>query len=359
MLAETLTQLANVPAAFKRAYSTVYYVTEGGDWVIERVGMHLARGLRALDVPHRVVRSADGLRRQVIHFGSRNAYLSGAHERVHPSNRVVFTWFHGSDEDPHPDNQRMIRLLPQVAPRVARIVTAANVSKERLLHWGVPEEKIALIPLGVDLRYFRPAAAEARRALRRRFGVPDGAVCIGSFQKDGNGWGEGLEPKRIKGPDILLETLTRLAKRYPIFVLLTGPARGYVKRGLEAAGIPYHHDFLRRAEEVVSYYQCLDLYLVTSRDEGGPESLLECLATAVPMVSTRVGMSLDVIRDGENGQLADVEDIDGLTRAAASFIDDALFAQRCANVGLVTVQAYDWAAIARRYHTWVYRELLA
>ena len=52
---------------------------------------------------------------------------------------------------------------------------------------------------------------------------------------------------------------------------------------------------------VVDYYRASDLYLITSRSEGGPLSLTESWATGVPVVSTRVGMSADYIRDGENG----------------------------------------------------------
>ena len=45
----------------------------------------------------------------------------------------------------------------------------------------------------------------------------------------GVGWGDGLEPKLIKGPDVLLQTVALLRQRIPeLFVLLSGPARGYV-----------------------------------------------------------------------------------------------------------------------------------
>jgi glycosyltransferase involved in cell wall biosynthesis len=65
---------------------------------------------------------------------------------------------------------------------------------------------------------------------------------------------------------------------------------------------------------------------VTSRDEGGPRAVLEAMATGVPLVSTRVGQGADLVRDGENGWLVDVEDVEGLTEAtvhvaAASGLD--------------------------------------
>ena len=50
--------------------------------------------------------------------------------------------------------------------------------------------------------------------------------------------GDGVEPKLVKGPDVFLKGVAKLAVDHRLFVLLTGPARGYVKRGLDAIGVP-------------------------------------------------------------------------------------------------------------------------
>jgi glycosyltransferase involved in cell wall biosynthesis len=140
---------------------------------------------------------------------------------------------------------------------------------------------------------------------------------VGSFQKDGNGWGEGLEPKLIKGPDIFIETMEQLKSKIPeLFVLLTGPARGYVKSGLERLGIPYRHIFLKNYPEIGRQFSAIDLYLVTSRQEGGPKAILESMAAGTPLVTTRVGQAMDIVRHGQNGWMVDVEDVEGLAKWA-------------------------------------------
>jgi glycosyltransferase involved in cell wall biosynthesis len=140
---------------------------------------------------------------------------------------------------------------------------------------------------------------------------------IGSFQKDGNGWGEGLEPKLIKGPDIFIQTLETLKSSIPdIFVLLTGPARGYIKTGLERLGIPYKHMFLKDYPDVGRLFPALDLYLVTARQEGGPKAVLESMASGVPLVTTRVGQARDIVKNGQNGWMVGVEDVNGLAHWA-------------------------------------------
>ena len=63
----------------------------------------------------------------------------------------------------------------------------------------------------------------------------------------------------------------------------------------------------RTQEEMVEYYQRMDLYICTSRTEGGPHPLLEASACGVPIVSTKVGHAPDLIVDGRNGFLVERE----------------------------------------------------
>ena len=184
------------------------------------------------------------------------------------------------------------------------------------------------------------------------------AYCIGSFQKDGEGWDDGMVPKWVKGPDVFLETIDRLRRDYELFVLLTGPSRGYVKAGLERMGIRYRHVWLKQYEEVARHYWALDLYLIASRDEGGPMAVLESMASGVPLVSTRVGMSIDLISSGVNGFLNEVEDADGLAVNASRTLENSELGQRISSEAVQQAQNYDWSAIAARYHEEVYRPLL-
>ena len=201
---------------------------------------------------------------------------------------------------------------------------------------GIAEEKVHRIPIGIDVDAFRPRDDESRLAARARFGLPDSAFVLGSFQKDGIGWGDGLEPKLIKGPDVLLAVAERVAEQVPeLHVLLTGPARGYVRAGLERLGIPYRHALLPDVDAVAQVYPAIDVCLVASRDEGGPRAVLESMATRVPLVTTKVGQAADLVRHGENGWMVEPEDVDGLVEwtlhvagAAAAALEPVLAAGR-------------------------------
>jgi glycosyltransferase involved in cell wall biosynthesis len=269
------------------------------------------------------------------------------------------TWFHGDPADPNPDIQRLFEVLPDAYQYVQKIVVTCEISKGVLTEVGIPGSKIVTIPLGVDLMNFFPANTEQREEARESLGIPEGTICIGSFQKDGIGWEDGLEPKLVKGPDVFLEVIANLSVQYKnLLILLTGPSRGYIKQGLDKLGVPYIHNFLSDYHQIVRYYHALDLYLVTSRAEGGPKALLESWATGIPVISTRVGMPADLIRQGENGMLAEVDDIDVLTNRVGELIENRLLHEKCSRNGLEQVKRYDWPFIAEHYYQQLYEPFL-
>src|SRR5690606_10235826 len=131
--------------------------------------------------------------------------------------------------------------------------TSCTISKELLTKWGVPSEKIVIVPLGVDLQIFKQNKYDGQQ-LRRYLGIEENAFIIGSFQKDDIGWNNSGIPKLEKGPDILCDVLEKLAQKHKIFVFLTGPSREYVKNRLKKASIPFQHVFLQNYLDIAQYY---------------------------------------------------------------------------------------------------------
>lgn len=337
----------------------VCFVTEKADWAIRWVGEYIKMGIdderqgfislttKPAKVAHRVV-----------HFGSQYMWLSwGRHMAT--NNRFVTSFFHGKPED-GPDAARHIDEFLASTGRLSKIVVSASLIERRLTGWGVDPTKLERIPIGCDTAHFKPPRPEERNRARARIGVPDGAICIGSFQKDGVGWGDGMEPKMIKGPDVFVEAVRQLARDLPVFVVLTGPARGYVKANLEKHGIPYHHTFLDDYKDVAGFHHALDLYLVTSREEGGPMALMEAMASHVPVVSTRVGQAEDLIHDGVTGGLVDSDDIDGLCEKARALLQRPpdIAQENLTAARRTVVDGFDWAHVAREHQNRVYLPLL-
>jgi glycosyltransferase involved in cell wall biosynthesis len=278
------------------------------------------------------------VRRQSVfnhdHFGAlRPRWLESSH-------RLGLSYFHGRPGTRgHPEFDEAYEALSRHAARIARVQVTHAEMHDLVVGAGVGEDRVFRIPIGIDLERFALGSdpAEARSSL----GLPTSAFVVGSFVKDGVGLAEGNEPKLVKGPDVLLATLERLRASIPeLFVLLSGPARGYVRRGLERAGIPHRHVLLASRDELARAYHALDVYLVASRQEGGPKSALESMATGVPLVSTRVGQVPEIASDGEDALLAEVEDVDALADAVIRLHEDAGLRARIVAAARPTAEAY-------------------
>ena len=90
--------------------------------------------------------------------------------------------------------------------------------------------------------------------------------------------------------------------------------------------------------------------VVASRDEGGPRAVLEAMATGAPLVSTRVGQAADLVRDGENGWLVEVEDVEALVEVAARVASaPAAELERMRAAGRRTAEETSYVALRPRW----------
>jgi glycosyltransferase involved in cell wall biosynthesis len=130
--------------------------------------------------------------------------------------------------------------------------------------------------------------------LRIKYGFSENAYLIGSFQKDTEG--KTNLPKLSKGPDIFVNIAKDIYLTKPnLEVILTGLRREYIITELEKAGIKYHYFNMATIEQLNEFYNCLDLYIISSRCEGGPRAVVEAGITKTPIISTRVGIAPELM----------------------------------------------------------------
>lgn len=290
---------------------------EDARWSIDHDLSELSRVARTLGVKVAPRRLLSASRDQAAFFGSQFTLLREPW-RARP-HRLATAYFHGRPGTPgYPEFDECYRLLGDHHRELARVQVTHAEMEDLVLSTGIAPEKVARIRIGVDFAAFPAQTPEARSAARAALELPGSAFVVGTFQKDGTGWGDGRQPKSIKGPDVLLAALEIVRRSVPeLHVLLSGPAREYVRSGLERLGIPYRHRQVPRYREIAQLYAALDAYVVPSRQEGGPKGVLEAMASAVPVVTTRVGQAAELVRDGENGWLVEVDDAQALAAGLA------------------------------------------
>ena len=263
------------------------------------------------------------------------------------THRLGLSYFHGRPgTSGYPEFDHAYDALRRNAGRIERVQVTHAEMHELVVGAGVPAERVFRIPIGIDLEHF-PLGPE-------RAG-PE--FVVGSFVKDGVGMDDGFEPKLLKGPDVFVAVVSRLRQAVPeLSILLTGPARGYVRRELDRLGVRHRHVFAASRDELAAAYHGVDVCLVTSRQEGGPKAALEAMAAGVPFVSTRVGQAAELVVDGENGLLADVDDVDALVAAVERVYGDAELRARLRRSGRETAESNAeerldplWAALLERF----------
>lgn len=130
---------------------------------------------------------------------------------------------------------------------------------------------------------------------QKELGIPPSKFIIGSFQRDTEG-SDLKTPKLEKGPDLFCDAIEKFATQHDnLHILLGGWRRQYVINRLNQAKIPFTYIERGSIATIRRMYWSLDLYLVTSRYEGGPQALLEAASMKVPIVSTPVGIAEQVL----------------------------------------------------------------
>ncbi len=164
-------------------------------------------------------------------------------------------------------------------------------TKEQLAK--LTKKEIISIPFWVDQSIWK--SMENKKDLRKKYGLNESDFLVGSFQRDTEG-SDLITPKLIKGPDILLQLVKEMKTTYKnLTVVLTGKRRQYLIKNFEKYEINYKYFEMVDIGQVNELYNTLDLYLVTSRVEGGPQAILECAITKTPILSTDVGVASEIL----------------------------------------------------------------
>jgi len=341
------TTIKNIFASFSaRPYKDVLFVTEGIEWVTSgEIRCITEEVLQQLGIRWRISGPMPvGFPRQAIFYPSAY-FLRRPHSYLLPKCRIAFPYYHGYPGSGEELFETCFDNLKKFHHKVTRIQASNSYMRNLILDSGIEPEKVFLIPIAIKGEYFSVQNAESKNQARKAFDIPQNAVVLGSFQKDGVGWGEGMQPKLVKGPDIFLKVISILKESIPeLYVLLSGPARGYVKKGIEDLKVPYKHIYLKDYGEINRLYQCLDLYIITSRQEGGPKSVLEAMACGVPLVTTRVGQAMDLVKHESNGMIVDVKDMEGIVFACKKILNDSNLRKKIIQNAAQTANANTYTA---------------
>lgn len=241
------------------------------------------------------------------------AWLAGARGRIHGE--------HGRDIGDLMGANRRYRLIRRLMrPFVHRYVPLSRQLADYLHDSvGVPYARMTRIVNGVDVEHFRPDDdGQARAALLSERGWPEGSVVVG--------WVGRMEP--IKNPVGLVEALARLqfiapgsGDRARLVLIGGGSQRAAVEAAVKEHALGDRVWLPGSRDDVPELLRALDLFALPSLAEGISNTILEAMASGIPVVATTVGGNVELVDSGKTGELVPASDPDALAGALALYLE--------------------------------------
>lgn len=250
---------------------------------------------------------------------------------------------HGAELNPEPWGLRALYHCEEALARGLTASRAAIALSGHARRWmesfGVPSSRIVEVHNGVESARFERASTFD---LRGSLGIPSDARVVLSVARE----------HPTKNHAVTLAAHARVARaRRDVWHVFVGKGTEALRDKARELGVGDRvatHPGLY-GDDLAGAYQQSDLFVLASRFEVFPLTLLEAMAAARAVVVSRVSGCVDVVADGVNGFTVAVDDAAALADAVERLLsDDALRAEMGARNRAVA-RAHDWSRIAARY----------
>jgi len=213
-------------------------------------------------------------------------------------------------------NMNLLRriLAKYAATRAKKIIVDAECLKKTWLQVGIPENKLEVIPFGVDTNLFNPKAH--RKDIRRKLDIKENDIVIISTRPFFNHY----------NVDCLIKATPRIIKKHSNVKLIIkgkGPLENKLRELAHDLGVDQHIRFTGTVpyEEMPHYLAASDIYVSTSFVDSTSVSLLEAMACALPPVTALIPGNQEWIKNQINGLLYPPKDHEALAEKITQLIE--------------------------------------
>lgn len=248
------------------------------------------------------------------------AKLAGVPVIVHTFHGHVFEGYFG------PRKTRLFLVLEQLTSRVSDVILTLTEGLRRELadkYRVTRRERITVLPLGLDLQPFADTPRKPG-TFRQAWGIPADVPLVGISGR--------FVP--VKNHALFLEAAALIRAQRPDahFVMVgDGELRAEAEAQIAALGLSGAVAITGWQRDLTAAYADMDVFVISSVNEGTPVTVIEALAAGCPVVATQVGGLPDLLEGGRFGALTPSGDADALASAVLNTLDsppDTTEAQR-------------------------------
>ncbi len=251
----------------------------------------------------------------VILMQSRDIHLAALAKIISPCTKLVFYQQMRSQH-----NKRDILHTWFYSKLSLWISLTQSMRKEVLSFTNMPEEKVAVVPLGTDLQEFNPRRYRKSEA-RASFGLPQRSRIVGVLGR--------LDAQ--KGQDVLLRAVPEILRQHQNahFVIAGDETAGepgykvYLQNLTKELGVEQHVSFLPFTDDVPRLMAAFDVFTLPSFSETYGIVVVEAMAMERPIVATNAGGVPEIITNGKTGLLVRPRDSNEVARAIHRVLSDS------------------------------------
>jgi sugar transferase (PEP-CTERM/EpsH1 system associated) len=277
------------------------------------------------------------------------AYLAGVPIRIHGE--------HGWDVfDPQGRNRKYLWLRRAFRPFIHRYVPLSREIEDYLVHRvKVPPAKIVRICNGVDTKLFHPPTS-GREPIPGCPFTDSELVLIGTV---GRMHGVKDQPTLVRAFIAMLESCPELKAKARLILVGDGPLRAECRNLLAQAGFSDLAWLPGERDDIPSVLRGLDIFVLPSQAEGISNTILEAMATGLPVIATDVGGNWELIESGVNGTLVPPADPSSLAKALIDYLRNVRLRAVHGRTGRQIAEArFSLAAMVGAYRA-AYEDLLS
>lgn len=137
----------------------------------------------------------------------------------------------------------------------------------------------------------------------------------------------------IKNHKLLIDAFAKAEARHPdihLNIIGDGVLRRELEQQIVAYGLNNKIKIQGISDNVADYLNHADVYVMSSNTEGLPLSVLEAMSCGLPVITTRAGGVVDIVKDGENGFLTPVGDVEALSESMIELIENTVLRKEMA-----------------------------